>query len=165
MPPKELIMKETLELGEQGTLLFWDPIIRRALTEQAALQWICSAKPIFGRIYDLYLVAKVGEGWYFTDQPQTPGAFAYPVNIRFALEPELFLDKDVEPLSELQRINELQRKEEPLHASFRKKLTFVQRVEIPEGKLSLNGKLVYEVFKNETMQPTGCTNFKILLKD
>ncbi len=159
MPPKELIMKETLELGEQGTLLFWDPIIRRALTEQAALQWICSARPVFGRIYDICLVAKVGEGWYFTDQPQTPGAFAYPVNIRFALEPELFLDKDVEPLSGLQR------KEDPIGASFRKKQTFVQRVEIPEGKLSLTVKLVYEVFKNETMQPSGCTNFRILLRD
>lgn len=157
----ELIMKDSLEKVETGTLIFWDPVIQRALTEQSALQWICSARPVFGRIYDLCLIAKVAEGWYLSDRPQTPGAFAYPVNIRFALDPELFFDRELEAISPLQR----QHGKEGPYLSFRKKLYFVQRVEIPHDKQRLSGRIVYEVFKNEVKQPTAYTPFSILLKE
>jgi hypothetical protein len=156
----ELTMKDSLEKVETGTLIFWDPVIQRALTEQSALQWICSAKPVFGRIYDLCIIAKVAEGWYLSDRPQTPGAFAYPVNIRFALDPELSFDREVEALTPLQR----GRGKENPYVSFRKKVHFVQRLEVPMDKSRLTGSIVYEVFKNEVKQPTAYTRFSIPLK-
>jgi len=146
---------------ETGTLIFWDPVIQRALTEQSALQWICSAKPVFGRIYELCLIAKVAEGWYLSDSPQTPGAFAYPVDIRFALDPELSYDGEVEPINALRRCAG---KERP-YTSFRRKLYFVQRMEIPRYVQRLSGRIVYEVFKNEVKQPTAYTPFTIPLKE
>lgn len=146
---------------ETGTLIFWDPVIRRALTEQSALQWICSAKPVFGRIFDISLIAKVGEGWYLSDSSQTPGAFAYPIHIRFATDPALYLDQSVEAISPLHREHG---KEGPAR-SFRKKLYFVQRLEIPRDSRHISGRLVYEVFKNEVKQPTADTPFSIPLKD
>lgn len=156
----DFTMKDSLAKEETGTLIFWDPVIQRALTEQSALQWICSAKPVFGRIYDLCIIAKVAEGWYLSDRPQTPGAFAYPVNIRFALEPELQFDRGVEALIPLQR----QRDKESPFISFRKKLHFIQRLEVPMDRPRLTGRIVYEVFKNEVKQPTACTHFSIPLK-
>jgi hypothetical protein len=147
--------------NETGTLIFWDPVIRRALTEQSALQWICSAKPVFGRIFDVSLIAKVGEGWYLSDRPQKPGAFTYPVNIRFALDPELHVDRDVEAVSPLRR----QHDKKGFYGSFRNKLYFVQRLEIPRYRQHITGRLVYEVFKNEVKEPTAYTPFIIPLKD
>src|SRR5580698_3680410 len=150
----DFIMKDSLEKVEQGTLIFWDPVIQRALTDQASLQWICSAKPVFGRIYDLCLMAKVGEGWYLSDRPQIPGLFAFPVGIRFAQAPEIILDQDVEIVTPLQRRHNL---EDPFTSRL-KKVCFVQRVEISRGKKSLGGLIYYDVFKNEVKQPTGRTH-------
>jgi hypothetical protein len=147
--------------GERGTLIFWDPVIQRALTDQSALQWICSAKVAFGRIYDLCLIAKVGEGWYLSDHKQTPGAFAYPVNIRFALDPEIYYDKDIAVISPLKRKIIAEEKITP----FRRKLYFTQRLEIPFGKEKLSGCILYDVFKNEVSQPAARTHFSILLKE
>lgn len=154
-------MNETLQKQkvETGTLIFWDPVIRRALTEQSALQWICSAKPVFGSIYDLCLIAKVAEGWYISDRPQTPGAFAYPVNLRFAQPPSFQFDGIVEAMSPLDG-----RPDE--HAQpFRRRLCFTQRVEIPQGRGVLSGHIIYDVFRNEVRQPTAHTPFSIPLKD
>jgi hypothetical protein len=156
-------MKETLtrEMVETGTLIFWDPIIRRALTEQSSLQWIFSAKPVFGRIYDLCLIAKVSEGWYISDRPQTPGAFAYPVNLRFAQPPVFQFDCAVESMNpEGGRL--LKQTQCP---PFRRKLCFAQRVEVPRGRAALTGQIVYDVYKNEVRQPTAHTPFSIPLKE
>lgn len=154
-------MNETLtkDKVETGTVIFWDPAIRRALTEQSALQWICSAKPVFGSIYDLCLIAKVSEGWYISDRPQTPGAFAYPVNLRFAQPPAFRFDCAVETMSPLE--SRLLKQVQP----FRQKLCYTQRVEIPRGHAVLSGQIVYDVFKNEVRQPTAHTPFSIPLKE
>ena len=158
---KSLVMNptSTKEMAETGTLIFWDPIIRRALTEQSALQWICSAKPVFGRIYDLCLIAKVSEGWYLSDRPQTPGAFAYPVNLRFVQSPAFIIDNEIESMGETRLL-----KDAP-YQPFRRKLSFTQRVEVPRGRSVLSGRIVYDVFKNEVRQPTAHTSFSIPLKD
>jgi hypothetical protein len=155
----EFATSDAMARLETGTLIFWDPVIRRALTEQSALQWICSSKPVFGRIFDISLIAKVSEGWYLSDSAQTPRAFAYPTHIRFALDPELYLDGAVEAISPLRR------QQGGVWPSFRKKMHFIQRLEIPRNKLCVSGLLVYEVFKNEVKQPTAYTPFSIPLKD
>ena len=157
----DFTMKDSLEKVEQGTLIFWDPVIQRALTDQASLQWICSAKPVFGRIYDLCVIAKVGEGWYLSDRPEISGLFAFPGNIRFASNPEIILDQEVEIITPLQRKRNL---EDPFTSQL-KKICFVQRLEIPRGKKALGGLIFYDVFKNEMKQPTGRTHFNIVLKD
>ena len=154
-------MKGTTVQGEQGTLLFWDPVIQRALTDQSALQWICSARLMFGRIYDLSLIAKVGEGWYLSDQPTASRVFAHPVSIRFALQPEIFYDNDVEVLTPLQR--RVSRRED--NASFTRKFYFTQRIEIPFRKDALSGCILYDVLAGEVLQPAARTHFSILLKE
>jgi len=73
----------------------------------------------------------------------------------------MFYDADVEVISPLQAKRGLEKQV----TSFRKKLYFGQRLEIPRGKNRLNGSIVYEVLKNEVMQPTARTNFSILLKE
>lgn len=146
--------------GEKGTLIFWDPIIQRALTDQSALQWICSARVVVGRIYELYLIAKVGEAWCLSDRKQ-PEAFAHPVNIRFAQNPGIYYDKDIAIVSPLKR------KAIPGEKNllFRRKAYFTQRLEIPFGKDKLSGCIQYNVFKNEVPQPAARTHFNILLKE
>jgi len=154
-------MKETTVQGEKGTLIFWDPVIQRALTDQSALQWICSARVVSGRIYELCLIAKVGEAWCLSDRKQPPEAFAHPVNIRFAKNPGIYYDKDIAIVSPLKR-KVIPGEKDLL---FRRKAYFMQRLEIPFGKEKLSGCILYDVFINEVPQPAARTHFNILLKE
>lgn len=116
---------------------------------------------MFGRIYELSLIAKVGEGWHLSDQPTASRVFAHPVSIRFALQPEIFYDNDVEVLTPLQR----RASPDEDNASFRRKLYFTQRIEIPFRKDALSGCILYDVLTGEVLQPAARTHFRILLKE
>lgn len=126
------------------------------------VKWSFSAKKINTTTYEVYISAKIEDGWHIYSQ-STPDGGPTPTSISFVRNPLITLEGKV------REVGKLEQHFEPLFGvevkQFSDKVDFVQVVKVkPGAKTSIKGSVTFMVCNDESCIPAKAEHFSIATK-